>query len=75
MGKALTLQLKNSDGTIEDESQLILHEGDCIIMKYSNELSQETVHKAFKGLSKALESNAILLAIPKGIELQVLSKC
>lgn len=74
MTKNYTLQLTDSEGIILEKSNLVLNEGDTILMRYSKEISMVDAHNIFNSIKECLEADHNLMGIPQGIELQVLRK-
>lgn len=66
-----TVQLKDIEGTVIEEKQLVLTEGDKLIVQHKD-MSIRDASIYYKGIIKNLESESKVIGIPPGIELKVL---
>ena len=71
--KEFTMQLKDFEGNVVKESNLILEEGDTLLMHFARHVTLEQANKMFKHMKEALENNKGLIGIPEGITFSVLS--
>lgn len=70
----VTVQLKDINGEVLEEKQIVISNGDKLIMEYPDDMSIEKAHSIYKTLLHALEnSSAKMIGIPKGITFQVIS--
>ena len=72
--KTYTLQMTDTEGNVLEESNLVLNEGDTILMRYSNDIPIVEAHKMFNSIKECLEAGDNIMGIPQGISLQVLRK-
>lgn len=72
--KNIKYQLQDSNGSVIEEKHLSIKDGDKLIMQYDlSTLNLETAKAVYDIIQKELENNSNFFAIPKGIELQILS--
>lgn len=72
--KKINYQLQDSDGNVMEDKQLLIKDGDKLIMQYDlSTLSFEVASEVYGIIQKELENDSNFFAIPKGIELQILS--
>lgn len=75
MSKNYKLQLKNTSGEVLGESNLVLNEGDIVLMTYDTEkFTTQNAHSIYNSFVEGLEEDVKVMGIPNGITLQVLSK-
>jgi hypothetical protein len=71
----MKLQLQDIDGIVLEEKEFVLSEGDTLVMVFNNEdIDYELAHHFFESVQEGLESDTSLVAIPSGIEFQVIKK-
>lgn len=71
----MKLQLQDTDGNVLEEKELVLSDGDTLVMKFDMEkLDLETANQIFEILNNGLNDNSSLVGIPSSIELQVIKK-
>lgn len=68
------LQLKDTSGNVLEEKELVLEPIDVLIMEYDpDKMTTADAFESFEIVNNALESNALVLAIPNHVQLKVLS--
>lgn len=72
--KNITLQLKDIQGDVLNEENLIIGDGDKLIATFDNSISRSSICHLYEVIKTSLEDDSKLLAIPEGVKLQVLSK-
>lgn len=60
----MIVQLKDTDGNIVNEKNIVLKEGDTLIVKYDQNIPTSTAVRIYDNITKSLEDNKKVIAIP-----------
>jgi hypothetical protein len=70
----ITVQLKNTQGEVVEEKEIVVRKGDTLVMQFPDEMRLDHAHSVYKTLLNALENPTTgLIGIPDKISFQVIS--
>lgn len=71
----MKLQLQNLDGQVIAEKEIVLGEGDTLVMSFDMEkVDLELANNFFNLVREGLENNAKLVAVPLSFDFKVIKK-
>jgi hypothetical protein len=68
----LTVQLKDANGKVNEEKEIVVSDGDTLVMKYPKDMTVEQSYQTFHMLNKALIEGVKMVGLPDGISFEVI---